>query len=197
MKQCTKCKQLKDESEFYKRKASKDGFTPQCKECHKLNIFRYSRTKQGVVSLLYNGQILHSKDRNHIPPQYSRQELYEWLDSQDLFHELYNEWVNSDYETKLRPSIDRKDDYKSYSFGNIRLTTWCDNEKRGWADRKNGINNKASKAVEQYDLNGDFIDEYYSTMQAERCRGINHTNISRCCKGKYKTAGGYIWKYKD
>ena len=35
MKQCTKCLQWKDESEFSKRTASPDGLYPQCKACVK------------------------------------------------------------------------------------------------------------------------------------------------------------------
>jgi hypothetical protein len=27
--------------------------------------------------------------------------------------------------------------------------------------------------------------------------GFAHSNISNCCKGKQKTAYGYIWKYKE
>ena len=34
-KQCTKCKEVKPVSEFYKDKAKKDGLRPQCKECKK------------------------------------------------------------------------------------------------------------------------------------------------------------------
>lgn len=35
--------------------------------------------------------------------------------------------------------------------------------------------------------------------EAERCTGINQTNIVSCCKNRkyHKTAGGYIWKYKN
>lgn len=33
MKQCTKCKEVREESEFYRSKASKDGFTYVCKSC--------------------------------------------------------------------------------------------------------------------------------------------------------------------
>jgi hypothetical protein len=34
MKTCSKCNKEKTRSEFYKRKASKDGLNPWCKECH-------------------------------------------------------------------------------------------------------------------------------------------------------------------
>jgi|GEM_PF-2555467 hypothetical protein len=36
---------------------------------------------------------------------------------------------------------------------------------------------------------------YYSTREAERNTGIDHSSIIRCCKGKQNIAGGYHWKY--
>ncbi len=33
MKQCTKCKKRKDESEFYRKRRNKDGLAVWCKEC--------------------------------------------------------------------------------------------------------------------------------------------------------------------
>lgn len=61
----------------------------------------------------------------------------------------------------------------------------------------------ASKALSipvlQYTKDGQFVKEYSSAKEASRKTGINNSNIGYCCKGKYgfKTAGGYIWKYKD
>lgn len=48
--------------------------------------------------------------------------------------------------------------------------------------------------VAQYDLHGNFINEYISMAEAERITGINHRNISLVANGKRKTAGGFIWK---
>ena len=42
-----------------------------------------------------------------------------------------------------------------------------------------------------------FVAEYPSAAEAERQTGIFNTAILQCCKGRYKQAGGYIWKYKD
>ena len=41
------------------------------------------------------------------------------------------------------------------------------------------------------------ILEFPSTMEAERQIGIRHDNISNCCKGKQKSAGGYYWHYVE
>lgn len=51
------------------------------------------------------------------------------------------------------------------------------------------------KAVMQFSKKGEFIAEYFSTQEAKRETGISH--IDTCCRGKRKTAGGYIWRYKD
>ena len=54
---------------------------------------------------------------------------------------------------------------------------------------------KCSKPVLQFTIEGIFIKEYPSIIQAEREAGFDSQHICACCKGKRKTAGGYIWKY--
>ena len=58
-------------------------------------------------------------------------------------------------------------------------------------------NGKCSKSVLQYDLDGNLIAEFPSTMEVERKLGFLNSNIGLCCRGKYKQAYGYIWKYKE
>ena len=53
------------------------------------------------------------------------------------------------------------------------------------------------KAVLQFSKNGEFIAEYPSLMDAERHTGLSASNICACCKGKYKSCGGFIWRYKE
>jgi group I intron endonuclease len=53
------------------------------------------------------------------------------------------------------------------------------------------------KSVIQYDKNMNFISEYVSIRDAERKTSINRANISKCCKNKVKSAGGFIWKFKE
>lgn len=57
---------------------------------------------------------------------------------------------------------------------------------------------KAAKSIPvlQYDVKGNIIAEYYGSKEAERQTGIFATSIIACCKGKVKSAGGYIWIYK-
>ena len=55
--------------------------------------------------------------------------------------------------------------------------------------------NSVRKAVFQYSLDGLFIKEWPNAHSAERALEIS--GIGEVCKGKKKSAGGYIWKYKD
>lgn len=57
--------------------------------------------------------------------------------------------------------------------------------------------NNPSKPVLQFSKTGDFIAEYPSVREAERRTGCHSQSICKCCKGKYKSCGGYIWKYKN
>lgn len=54
----------------------------------------------------------------------------------------------------------------------------------------------AEKSVMQLSKNGiKIINTYKSTQEASRQTGINRANICSCCRGKYKSAGGFVWKY--
>lgn len=64
--------------------------------------------------------------------------------------------------------------------------------------RERHINHpKKSKAVMGIDKITGLILEFPSTHEAERKLGIAQTIIVQCCKGKYKSAGGFYWYYAD
>lgn len=48
--------------------------------------------------------------------------------------------------------------------------------------------------VEQWTLSGEYIKTFLSIKLAKEKTGAN--DISKCCRGKYKQSGGFIWKYK-
>lgn len=54
-----------------------------------------------------------------------------------------------------------------------------------------------SRAVAQFDFDGNFIEEYISCSHASVTTGIHRKGIEECAKGLYKTSGGYRWKFKD
>lgn len=196
-KKCTKCKKVKPLIEFYTQKANKDEFSFYCKTCINIKNKEYKRTKKGLITKIYSTQKRKSKLRRYKMPTYTKQELTDWLFSQKLFHELFDNWKRSAFDTMLSPSCDRIDDYTSYTLANIQLMTWKENLDKAHLDFKEGRNNKLSKAVLQFTLGGEFIKEYHSISEAERFTKIFDSNISSCCLGKSKTAGGYIWRHKN
>lgn len=60
--------------------------------------------------------------------------------------------------------------------------------------RLRDLDRKNKYAVAQYDLQGNLLNTFQSTMEAERKTGIKNSGISACCRGLQKTAGGFIWK---
>ncbi len=194
-KQCPTCGKIKNISEYGIRRERNNAPKALCKLCEKEAVVKYQRTKKGVVNTTYIRQKRSSKMREYDMPTYTKLELEEWLFSQQLFHELYNNWKNCGYIKSLRPSVDRIDDYQSYTFNNIQLMTWGDNNKKAGLDMKEGRNNKESKSVKQLSKEGIPINNFYSMHNASRETGISQGGISYACSGKQKTAGGYVWEY--
>ena len=60
---------------------------------------------------------------------------------------------------------------------------------------KKAIGDANSKKVLQFTKYGEFIREWPSLSEASRQLKINCGNIWSCCNCKYKSAGGYVWKY--
>lgn len=67
----------------------------------------------------------------------------------------------------------------------------------GLVKRPRGAKHPLSMRVNQYDLSGNLIKEWGCLKEIERELNFGHSNISNCCKGRYKSAYGYIWKYVD
>lgn len=61
--------------------------------------------------------------------------------------------------------------------------------------RKTGKENKLSKPVNQYDLEGNFIRTWENILSVEKELKLNHSLISACCKKRRKHTGGYVWRY--
>lgn len=61
------------------------------------------------------------------------------------------------------------------------------------------ISKALSIPVLQFDLENNFLREYSSIIEADNmyCKNKRQNHISDVCKGKRKTAYGYIWKYKE
>ena len=54
-----------------------------------------------------------------------------------------------------------------------------------------------SKVTQQYSLDGKLVMEYSSAIAAASEVGLHYDSIYKACRGKFKTAGGFVWKYKE
>ena len=92
------------------------------------------------------------------------------------------------------PCVNHKDENRLNNFvNNLEWCTYSYNINYGTGLKRRSITQ--SKPVLQYDLEGNFIREWPSTMECER-NGYQNTGISHCCLGKLKTYKGFIWEYK-
>lgn len=79
----------------------------------------------------------------------------------------------------------------------------------GWSDEKifsiptldYGIdtvkNKSSSKPVKQISKNGEILNTFESIRDASKQTNINYSSICKNLKNKLKSAGGFIWEYKD
>ena len=63
--------------------------------------------------------------------------------------------------------------------------------------KKNQEKGNHQTPIIQYDLNGNFIKQYPTIKEASMETGTYKKSISSCASGRYKTAGGFKWKYYD
>ena len=111
------------------------------------------------------------------------------------FPDLSDEW---DYEknnpllpSQVKPGSDKKVWWKCKKC-NYSWETRISHRTSGHGCPRCAFN---IKAVEQYDKNLKYINTYNSITEAQKKCNVLH--IKKVGEGKQKTAGGFIWKYKN
>lgn len=114
-----------------------------------------------------------------------------------LIHRLVAEHFCDNPNPELYTEVNHIDENKhNNSASNLE---WCDrriNNHHSLITEK--LNEAKKKAVLQYALNGKLIQEFSGVREAAKAVGLKtHKHISECCNGRAKTAGGFLWKWKD
>lgn len=195
-KKCSKCNLTKPVNEFYNdRRQNRAPQTSNCKECCKRSVRRWLTSINGLLTALYSAQKNRCKKRKHNMPKYSLQEFKDWMNNHSEFNKLYINWVQSGFKRENRPSIDRINDYETYSFENIELTTWgnhfstcCEKQLR-----QEGRNQTESCPVIQFSLKGEKIKEFNSIRQASKFTKIEASLIRRCLISRKTSTHDCLW----
>ena len=91
------------------------------------------------------------------------------------------------------PQINHRDENKANNC--LQNLEWCDSKyNANYGTRNEKVSNSLKKPIIQYDLDGNFIREWPSALDVGK---EVKTNIGYCLRGRYKTAYGYIWKFKN
>lgn len=117
----------------------------------------------------------------------SKEEFLNKFKNNKQFLDLFRRWQDSNFEYKEIPSINRLDNNKGYLPDNLEFITHS----------KNAGIDKEKLPILMYDMDGNFIREYESKWRAHLELGIPNGNLVKCCYGERKSAGGYIWKFKN
>jgi group I intron endonuclease len=64
-------------------------------------------------------------------------------------------------------------------------------------ESKQKMSDSHNKRINQYDLNNNFIKTFDSITNAAKETNNNRQSIGKCCNNKYKTAGGFIWRFDN
>ena len=192
---CNFCKEYKDFDKFSKHPTGYYGLQSDCRDCRNKKSRERNKTPNGVVATMYFSQRQSSRNRNHPYPDYSLDELRNWVFSQSNWKELYDNWVESGYDKMAKPSCDRTDDFKPYSLDRLRLVTWLDNKLKGEEERRaGGIDRRNHVAVI-----GTCVEtgerKRFSSMKEVDNDGFSYKCVWLCCKGKNKVHKGYTWEY--
>ena len=129
-----------------------------------------------------------------------------WIEYYGTFHDGYNATKGGDGKRLLDYDLIIKIYQELQNVTKTAEQCHCDITTVRKILRNNNIEIKTagqilSQPIDQYDLQGNFIQTLASPMEASRIvakgRSGEAAHIRDVCKGKRKTAYGYIWKFHN
>lgn len=139
---------------------------------------KYRRTKKGRLSVSYGhmksrvaGKCPKGKLKYKGLPILSREEFYIWSNSKE-FDIVYAKWRESNFIKELTPTIDRLDNTKGYTIGNIRWCSLNENSRKPAIVRRLELTNKIVQ-----NILSDYIPYIFSRKQLSKKYNIPKSTI--------------------
>lgn len=114
------------------------------------------------------------------------------------YHRVMWYYFNGEIPEGLQ--VNHIDEDKSNNvLSNLSLMTPNENINYGTRSKRNGEirKGKQRKPIYQFSLDGELVDSYKSARECERKTHFTQTNISKACRGIFKTYKNYIWSYTN
>lgn len=94
------------------------------------------------------------------------------------------------------PCVNHKDEDKTNNC--VDNLEWCDHSyNNNYGSRNEKVRKANCKTVIQLSLDGKYIKEWNGMREAARSIGCVCSRISEVCRGKRRSHGGYLWKFKE
>lgn len=198
IKTCIGCNKLLSSKDFVKNSKHKDGLGSYCKLCQRINNFNYLNKNRIKINKKRrekrkNNKLIHLlKDIRNRCNQVS-DSIYKYYGGRGIecritIDELKFLWFRDRAFEMKKPSISRKNHDDHYTLENCKFEELSKNI----AERNKRV---SSKAILQFDLEGNFIREWNSLAEASET--LQCFNITNVLKGRYKQDKGFIWRYKN
>lgn len=214
---CTgECKrELPETEEFFSFRKDSNSFRKNCKDCVKKYAKDYRDKNRDKIRL--QKQKDYQKNKENIKLQMKEQHTnfpwkrvlqnikkrcenpknptYKWYGKRGIKNFLTEEnikflWFRDKAYLMYKPSIDRKNSNKDYTLKNCKFIELVDNIIKSNKERN-------IKPILQFDLQGNFIREFKSIIEASRTVSSTSSHIIECAKYQAITAGGFKWEYKN
>lgn len=182
MKRCSKCKEVKKLTSFYKLSSSKDGRRPDCRDCHieQKRQFALNNPIRHKCNLMASGILKRTLWGIDRPKNKSYKDNNVKCTIGDNIVEISNYLYNNYYdEIKLlieqgkTPSVDRIDSKGDYSSENIRIIDLRDNVLLG----VNNAIRKTSRKIIAINNNNNKEVIFNSISEASRKLNIKRDTI--------------------
>ncbi len=162
-------------------------------KCRSLNYRRSGKTKELSNTIAKDNRVYWGLTREKVRDfqqaavwialTYPELVQNEWFEGAEIDH------IDTD-RLNNQPINLRWVDSKTNSNNPLTLKHKSESHKSIFLNRKD-----QSKWVIKLSLDNEILHFYPSLMQASRETGIKYQNISKCCLGGSKTAGGFVWRY--